>query len=849
MAIVTFILSDACKKHRHRLVTLTDKEAQVIRMRKSLYTLTAGALALQMMLSPVCAYAKADTGAVKEELSTTQAEDNTDSDKADEESAASDTSNLASGTADNADSAEDSGAATDTSSVAASDAAAKATEELPDFKLGDAAETAEYLIKHDKSDDIKREITSESTEEFPERFDLRDRGVVTPVKFQNPWGTCWGFAAIAAAETSILSSLGKTYDETGLDLSEHQLTYFVNTYLKDGSSQDGEGVHMFEEYEGTKEMSTGNEMFAATSVFSTGIGVVDESVLPYRGKNSKTDSLIIFNYNYSEDDDWTLPEEYKFLQSYELVNSDILPSPAVYEEIKSDKSDSEDEEDGDDATSKYIGYDQSATDKMKKALMEGKAISVAYAADQYNPSQLGSDTPPLYLNVADNKWTQYTYDDEAEVTHAVTIVGWDDTIKREDFLDHSDEDWNDTGDSYQPDGDGAWIIKNSWGAATESFPNYYTWGIKDEAGKETGYFYLSYYDKSISLPETFDFDVTDYDRNAYIIDQYNYLPASETSGWLNTREMAMSNIFVAEYDEVLRALSCQTDKENTAVSFEVYLLDEDSTSPDDGELVATEEAAFAYPGYHRVNVTEPVHIKKGQRYSVVVTQNIEYNDEQYYAISTAKGTNKEAAEEYNRQVAYDNRGKAKSEYEDEIQTWYMVGIVNPGESYLYVGENRNWTDFSEVVAALQDTDEYSDETFDNFPIKAYLDYENADDAVLSELPELGYADPAGKFNIRNTVICLAVIIVLIALIALSVLRCIKRHRMKKQFKAQTKEIAELKAGNEALKTENEQSKAEAKQLKADLEQLKASAERLKTAAEQLRAEAEELNQKKQDNDV
>ncbi len=822
-------------------------------MRKSLYTLTAGAMALQMMFSPVCAYANTDAKAVKESVSqaaeeTTMAADTnkaTDSISSEETDAATSTdTTAATDTEEESDSAENADK-NDTDTVA------KAVEDVPDFNLGDAAETADYLINNDQSGNIKRKIVSESTEEFPERFDLRDKGVVTPVKFQNPWGTCWGFSAIAAAETSILSSLGKTYEETGLDLSEHQLTYFVNTYLKDGSSQDGEGVHMFEEYEGTGELNTGNEMFAATSVFSTGIGVVNESAIPYRGKKSKTDAVLVLNFSYSEDDDWTLPEEYKFLQSYELVNSDMLPSPAVYEEVDSESmADDEDKNDEDDeADKKYIGYDQSATDKMKKALMEGKAISVAYAADQYDPSQLGTDTPPLYLNVEDNKWTQYTYDEDAEVTHAVTIVGWDDTIKKEDFLDHSEEDWNDTGDPYQPEGDGAWIIKNSWGAATESFPNSYSWGIKNELGQETGYFYLSYYDKSISLPETFDFDTNDYDRKAYIIDQYNYLPASETSGWLNTREMAMSNIFVAEYDEVLRALSCQTDNENTAVSFEVYLLDEDSNSPDDGELVATEEATFAYPGYHRVNVTEPVHIKKGQRYSVVVTQNIEYNDETYYAISTSKGINKEAVEENNRQVAYDNRGKAKSEYEDQLQTWYMVGIVNPGESYLYVGENRNWTDFSEVVTALQDTDEYQDETFDNFPIKAYLEYENADDVTLGELPDLGYAAPAGTINLRNTAIILAAFIVLIVLIVLFVRRCIKNHRMKKQFKAQTKEIAELKAGTEQLKSEREQFKSEAEQLKTDLEQLKSAAEHLKNAAERFKEETDQLRTDKQDNDV
>ena len=30
-------------------------------------------------------------------------------------------------------------------------------------------------------------------DEFPVRFDLRDYGVVTPVKYQNPWSTCWSF--------------------------------------------------------------------------------------------------------------------------------------------------------------------------------------------------------------------------------------------------------------------------------------------------------------------------------------------------------------------------------------------------------------------------------------------------------------------------------------------------------------------------------------------------------------------------------------------------------------------------------------------------------------------------------
>ena len=40
-------------------------------------------------------------------------------------------------------------------------------------------------------------------DEFPLRYDLRDYGVVTPVRYQNPWSTCWSFGGIAAAEDDV----------------------------------------------------------------------------------------------------------------------------------------------------------------------------------------------------------------------------------------------------------------------------------------------------------------------------------------------------------------------------------------------------------------------------------------------------------------------------------------------------------------------------------------------------------------------------------------------------------------------------------------------------------------------
>ena len=59
--------------------------------------------------------------------------------------------------------------------------------------------------------------------------------------------------------------------------------------------------------------------------------------------------------------------------------------------------------------------------------------------------------------------------------HMVTVVGWDDSYKKENF-NSSGSSWLKT-----PEHDGAWIVQNSYSQ---------DWG-------DNGYFYISYDDKSL----------------------------------------------------------------------------------------------------------------------------------------------------------------------------------------------------------------------------------------------------------------------------------------------------------------------------------------------------------------
>ncbi len=606
-----------------------------------------------------------------------------------------------------------------------------------------------------------------SESSLPAQFDLRKKGDVTSVKLQNPWGTCWAFGIAAASEASIISEAkekGIELDPRLVDISERHLAWFTYTPLldSDDSGQSGEGIVSLKD--GSKRLDSGGQFVYGTSLFSSGIGPVPESLVPYRGEEgtilTKEFNGTEYNYQYSPDDDWSVDEEYRFQQMVEFEQSAQLPWPG-------EKSAAED----------YEGAAR-ANNAIKQQLYEGRGVAVSFCADKSKPNEI---TAMGYMNPGNNNtktWAHYTYN-AAQVNHGVTIVGWDDTYAKENF-GNPDPVTGEVDPDTRPPDDGAWIVKNSWGSNVD-FPNGYPggWGTdEDRDGGGDGYFYLSYWDKSISTPETFDFAVesVESEDDHYFVHQYDYMPSSSVATMSSGLPIYMANIFQADEAETIRKLTCETTRPNMRVTFDVYLLEEGASLPTEGVKLATVEQTFEYGGFHAVELTDEqaFTLSGGERFSVVVTQRCLDEDGDYYASwdrgwsesgrdvlrqeyhkeyyqqyydsyyekakddlwlsvynqEIARGASEDDAKaEADRYVGIPEslnwfevyaRESASTDIEAMVPTYYFKGVVNEGESFIYsyddFGENPKWTDFSQYSQATKDS-LYTQ--VDNLPIKAY----------------------------------------------------------------------------------------------------------------------------------
>ena len=182
----------------------------------------------------------------------------------------------------------------------------------------------------------------------------------------------------------------------------------------------------------------------------------------------------------------------------------------------------------------------------------------------------------LYMNT--DTYAQYVDNINASKNHGVCIVGWDDNYDVSNFpADH------------RPPANGAWIVRNSWGS---------------QYGND-GYFYLSYYDQTISSVESFDFVLNETSDGVSAVDilAYDMMPAATVDSIKMDEATYMANVFTVEAEEVLDSVSIMTGARDTNVTIAVYMLNEDAETPVDGIMLDSVTKTFEFAGYHRVKET------------------------------------------------------------------------------------------------------------------------------------------------------------------------------------------------------------------------------------------------------
>jgi len=214
---------------------------------------------------------------------------------------------------------------------------------------------------------------------------------------------------------------------------------------------------------------------------------------------------------------------------------------------------------------------------IKQALLDGGAL---YTSMYSVP--LDSDE---YYNRANSA---FYYDGDKAPDHDVVIVGWDDNYSRDNF-------------SKKPEGDGAWIIRNSWGS---------DWG-------EDGYFYMSYYDTYAGSNVTafHNAEATDNYSQSY---QYDPLGNISAMGYQDGDQTAWgANIFTAAASDNLTAVSTYALTPGTTAEIKIYT-DVNDNKPNSGTLRTTQTESFPQGGYYTIALDNPVALVAGQKFAVVI---------------------------------------------------------------------------------------------------------------------------------------------------------------------------------------------------------------------------------------
>lgn len=303
---------------------------------------------------------------------------------------------------------------------------------------------------------------------------------------------------------------------------------------------------------------------------------------------------------------------------------------------------------------------------VKQAIKEHGSVQVSYDDDS---DFYSSEYNSYYNNVT------------SSVNHGVLIVGWDDNFPKENFVQTAP-------------GDGAWLIRNSWGYSSSKTLSH------------EKYFWMSYYDKGLQVTGEADvFEMSPVDDG---YDNLYYYDSQLSASWQYTGSVKAANIYTVggtRQDscnvELLKAVTFSAAEADNAYTLEIYTGLKDPSDPTSGKKAASQKGILAFKGDYTIELSEPITLKKGEVFSVVVN---------------AKGL------------------RFEGDYGD-----YSVAKANKGESFIYFGSA--WSDMADmengnfrITALTEDLDSMIADDF-TFEENVIFAYEEAPACVKPVAPE------------------------------------------------------------------------------------------------------------------
>jgi C1A family cysteine protease len=178
--------------------------------------------------------------------------------------------------------------------------------------------------------------------------------------------------------------------------------------------------------------------------------------------------------------------------------------------------------------------------------------------------------------------------------HAVLIVGWDDDLPHDG-------------------GQGAWIVKNSWGTS---------WGGPCGYGTTGGYFTIAYGSAQVGTHSSFVYDWQSYDPNGTLL-YYDEGGYTGSVGYGNPTAWGLCKFIPSEDVEVQRIEFWTLD---AATDVDVRLYGDFNGTSVSNLLAAELNNSYPTAGYHSVELSSPVSVGSGDDvYAVVKITDAAYN--------------------------------------------------------------------------------------------------------------------------------------------------------------------------------------------------------------------------------